>query len=842
MVGRNTGRGALNGPSPQPAAQSSCSFSCYVSNSSTESPSVAACVETGKHLRKQMEKRKESHGHKVAASGKRKRKAKHIYYSFQLQQADTDTIFALLLAALSNLHKPMSVFLIKKCLSKIRPSILSETSAKPILALLPALLNSNSSEIMFCSAEIISSVSLASFEMNKEIASDSEIVKGLILLLGSSKKRVLMSACNAVLDLSTTTFGRQQLLDFSALEKLMLVFLQIPKFSNSVSLCSEGNRSVTCLKIKIEEDELPVSVLNAAIILINASVIKKLQTIPQNLSEVFLTILKELWEKVREQMVLGNNSMKSNEGNFGKSNIRVSDLAESLFRLSISASHLTVTFPLEMVERSLFSMSGSNLEDFVLNYWEVSPFLLRRLPRDQNKENDIFSPFIQSLNWTESVPSFISSTLQGFVSCLPIASDEVDILNFLNQVKDKLGCPIIYQQDIRVVRTGRHFETEVHYFQDNLDSCCIKEPFHFNIDDYFRCGEAYKEGYTVALRGIEFRYQSIAAIADTLAFLIGQPSVGANLYLTPPNSQGLARHFDDHCVFVCQLFGSKQWKVFSRPSWLLPRLYDPLHSSHGSDVDSSSSVCREFCLREGDILYIPRGYPHEAHTRSSGDDDSTGFSLHLTLGVEVEPPFEWEGFAHFALHFWNENQKKPNYDARTSLSQVVDVLPVNLLHIAIGSIGNSDPTFRKACLAAAISSPSDAYNWLALNQRNIFAHVIDKIYTDSKLPEVVGSLELSIQKNEDPFQRIRWLQLLHLEKETTRGCDWGEPFVGVENLLSLSAEHKDEVEVAFLQVKSRFCSEVVFGDIILSYKMFLEKYRKTRRQYMNGMVALHHKL
>ena len=67
----------------------------------------------------------------------------------------------------------------------------------------------------------------------------------------------------------------------------------------------------------------------------------------------------------------------------------------------------------------------------------------------------------------------------------------------------------------------------------------------------------YKEGYTVALRGLEFRYQSIAAIADKLEVMFGSPSVGANLYLTPPNSQGLMCHFDDHCVFVCQIFGSK---------------------------------------------------------------------------------------------------------------------------------------------------------------------------------------------------------------------------------------------------------------------------------------------
>ncbi|PQP96804.1 hypothetical protein Pyn_19550 [Prunus yedoensis var. nudiflora] len=143
------------------------------------------------------------------------------------------------------------------------------------------------------------------------------------------------------------------------------------------------------------------------------------------------------------------------------------------------------------------------------------------------------------------------------VSCLPISSDELNILTFLEEVKIKLGCPLVCQQDIRVLRTDSHLKREVHFFQESLNSCCIEDPHYFTIEEVLKCQEAYKEGYTIALRGMEFRFESLAAIADELAFLFGQPSVGANMYLTPPNSQGLARHYDDHCVFVCQLLGTR---------------------------------------------------------------------------------------------------------------------------------------------------------------------------------------------------------------------------------------------------------------------------------------------
>ncbi|XP_054792588.1 uncharacterized protein LOC129320220 isoform X2 [Prosopis cineraria] len=767
---------------------------------------------------------------------KRKRKSKSSSTSLQLQCDDANTIFALLLASLSQPRELDTLSLIRKCTSKILTSLLSEIHFRPILALLPTLLNSECPGIACCGAEIVGAASLASFVVNNEIASDCETLKGLISLLTSSKRKVMSSACNAVLDLSTTTFGQQQLLKFSALEKLMCTFIQIPILSNSVSLWSEGNGSLHCLKIGMgEHHEHLMAFLSATIILINSCDAEQLQNIPASVSEAFLTLLKELWAKVSHQMAVKGAIEVNEDGHYCKSNIGVNNLAEAIFRISINSCLLTTALPFEVLKGSLFGTTDSSFEDFILNHWEFSPFLLKKASNNLNV-NDILSPFIQSLGCTGNVPSLLSSILQGLVSCFPIASDEHDVLNFLSEVNDKLGFPIAYHQDIRVVKTERHSRKEMHYFQ-HFNSGCTREPHYFTKDDVLKCGQAYKEGYTVALRGLEFRYRSIAAITDKLAVMFGQPSAGANLYLTPPNSQGLACHFDDHCVFVCQIFGSKQWTVFSQPSQLLPRLYDDLR---GYDVNCTMAGKKEFLLREGDVLYIPRGFPHEAYTKSGPDDVSSGFSLHLTLSVEVEPPFEWEGVAHFALHCWSENQERPYYGGSIPWSQKLDLVSVSLLHFAIKIIGNSDPTFRKACFAAEDSLPPHVCNWLAHNQKNIFCHVIDKIHTESRFLEVLSSLEVAIKKNEDPFQRIRWLWFLHPKRESSRRYDVNQSSV-FEDLLSLCAQYQDEVEAAFLGVKSRFCSDVVYENIIAGYVMLLQKYRKARKQYSNGMISLHDK-
>lgn len=57
--------------------------------------------------------------------------------------------------------------------------------------------------------------------MNEVIASDDEVLRALISALACSKRMVALAACNAVLDLSTTSFGRQSLVEFSAIERLM---------------------------------------------------------------------------------------------------------------------------------------------------------------------------------------------------------------------------------------------------------------------------------------------------------------------------------------------------------------------------------------------------------------------------------------------------------------------------------------------------------------------------------------------------------------------------------------------------------------------------------------------
>jgi lysine-specific demethylase/histidyl-hydroxylase NO66 len=104
--------------------------------------------------------------------------------------------------------------------------------------------------------------------------------------------------------------------------------------------------------------------------------------------------------------------------------------------------------------------------------------------------------------------------------------------------------------------------------------------------------------------------------------------VGSNAYLTPPGaSQGFSPHYDDICAYILQLEGKKHWKV-----------YAPLNKQETLPRTSSSDYTEEdlkgiepvldVVLEPGDLLYMPRGWIHQACTLPTREH-----SLHLTASA-----------------------------------------------------------------------------------------------------------------------------------------------------------------------------------------------------------------
>ncbi|XGW05178.1 hypothetical protein V3C99_015952 [Haemonchus contortus] len=100
--------------------------------------------------------------------------------------------------------------------------------------------------------------------------------------------------------------------------------------------------------------------------------------------------------------------------------------------------------------------------------------------------------------------------------------------------------------------------------------------------------------------------------------------VGANTYLTPPGSAGFAPHWDEIDAFLLQLEGRKYWKVYAPDSRdnELPR--EPSGNFNDEDMKNRKPTF-EGWIEAGDLLYIPRGFIHNATT------DDNVHSLHITI-------------------------------------------------------------------------------------------------------------------------------------------------------------------------------------------------------------------
>ena len=134
----------------------------------------------------------------------------------------------------------------------------------------------------------------------------------------------------------------------------------------------------------------------------------------------------------------------------------------------------------------------------------------------------------------------------------------------------------------------------------------------------------FADGYTIVLDGVERHIRAIAALSQSIEVELNFP-VQVNAYITPPRSQGLVPHFDDHDVLILQIQGSKTWHIYEGVD-VPPREIQREKDKAVAIEDLPSPI--DLQLEAGDVLYLPRGKVHEAETNSEP-------SIHLTVGVHA---------------------------------------------------------------------------------------------------------------------------------------------------------------------------------------------------------------
>ncbi|WP_141057841.1 JmjC domain-containing protein [Stenotrophomonas rhizophila] len=142
-----------------------------------------------------------------------------------------------------------------------------------------------------------------------------------------------------------------------------------------------------------------------------------------------------------------------------------------------------------------------------------------------------------------------------------------------------------------------------------------------------------RDGSTVRVAHIEHYLPSLSRFCRGLEQVLHIP-IRANLYMTPPFSQGFQPHYDLDDIFVVQVLGQKQWYWHSDYA----NQADLPNADMGFDAGrhASSRPPTPILLRCGDVLYLPRGFMHEARTDEHASIHITFATIGLNLGQFVE--------------------------------------------------------------------------------------------------------------------------------------------------------------------------------------------------------------
>lgn len=138
-----------------------------------------------------------------------------------------------------------------------------------------------------------------------------------------------------------------------------------------------------------------------------------------------------------------------------------------------------------------------------------------------------------------------------------------------------------------------------------------------------------QQGATVTINHIHQLEPSLAQLASTLSYELGHHTQ-INTYCTPSKNQGFDCHYDTHDVLILQIDGEKEWFV------LPETISHPISAKRSNnDLPPDDLPYLKIVLKQGDVLYIPRGHWHYAV--SKGDR----VSLHLTVGINCDTGLDW---------------------------------------------------------------------------------------------------------------------------------------------------------------------------------------------------------
>ena len=147
---------------------------------------------------------------------------------------------------------------------------------------------------------------------------------------------------------------------------------------------------------------------------------------------------------------------------------------------------------------------------------------------------------------------------------------------------------------------------------------------HLDVD---RVCRLFRDGATLIINGADRFFPRIDEFCQVVEAEL-RIRVQPNIYVTPATERGFSVHYDDHDVFIMQIFGTKLWRLYRSAVTLPCRASGDAFAKH-----DPGEPAQTFDLHPGDLLYIPRGYLHDAVARE-------GLTGHITFGLHPHYLFD----------------------------------------------------------------------------------------------------------------------------------------------------------------------------------------------------------
>ncbi len=159
------------------------------------------------------------------------------------------------------------------------------------------------------------------------------------------------------------------------------------------------------------------------------------------------------------------------------------------------------------------------------------------------------------------------------------------------------------------------------------DGAQVLQPVAAKVQDWVR------RGASVVMNDVDSLTPGLAAVSDALEGA-GFGKAQANVYISWQSHKAFHSHYDTHDVWAVQVEGEKTWNIWEgRAEWPIP--HPAFRGQKQDHHDQAKGALRtQVHLKKGDILYLPRGWYHDALAEAP-NSVHVAYGVHAPLGMDV---------------------------------------------------------------------------------------------------------------------------------------------------------------------------------------------------------------